>query len=100
MASGQVYRAERPNTWPHRPMLLGEDSTCQPGAVHTWPFASGWLRGIWWPPQGGDPESIAATRVMASGFAPTKPAVADLVNYIYRTRVNPNSGGVPRNDVP
>jgi hypothetical protein len=37
MASGHVYRVERPNTWPHRPRLLSEDSTCQPGAVHTWP---------------------------------------------------------------
>jgi hypothetical protein len=45
MASGQVYRAERPNTWPHRPMLLGEDSTCQPGAVHTWPLDSNIRKG-------------------------------------------------------
>jgi hypothetical protein len=39
MASGHVYRANRPNTWPLRPMLQSEDSSCQPGAVHTWPFA-------------------------------------------------------------
>jgi hypothetical protein len=40
MASGHVYRAERPNTWLHRPMLQSEDSPCQPGAVHTWPIAT------------------------------------------------------------
>src|SRR5262249_41690717 len=38
MASGHEYRANRPNTWLHRPMLQSEDSSCQPGAVHTWPF--------------------------------------------------------------
>src|SRR5947209_8899406 len=26
----------RPNTWLLRPMLQSEDSSCQPGAVHTW----------------------------------------------------------------
>jgi hypothetical protein len=40
MASGHVYRTERPNTWPHRPMLLSEDSSCQSRAVHTWPIAT------------------------------------------------------------
>jgi len=40
MASGHVYRANRPNTWLLRPMLQREDSPCQPGAVHTWPIAS------------------------------------------------------------
>jgi len=40
MASGHVYRARRPNTWPLRPPPQSEDSPCQPGAVHTWPFAS------------------------------------------------------------
>ena len=39
MASGHEYRANRPNTWLHRPMLQSEDSPCQPGAVHTWPKA-------------------------------------------------------------
>jgi hypothetical protein len=39
MASGHEYRANRPNTWLLRPMLLSEDSSCQPGAVHTWPLA-------------------------------------------------------------
>jgi len=38
MASGHEYRANRPNTWLHRPMLQSEDSPCQPGAVHTWPL--------------------------------------------------------------
>lgn len=37
MASGHVYRANRPNTWL---MLQSEESSCQPGALHTWPFAS------------------------------------------------------------
>src|SRR5262252_2388727 len=36
MASGHVNRTNRPNTWLHRPSLLREDSSCQPGAVHTW----------------------------------------------------------------
>jgi hypothetical protein len=39
MASGHEYRANRPNTWLLRPLLQSEDSSCQPGAVHTWPFA-------------------------------------------------------------
>jgi hypothetical protein len=38
MASGHGYRANRPNTWPLRPSLQSEDSSCQPGAVHTWPL--------------------------------------------------------------
>ncbi len=40
MASGHGYRANRPNTWLLRPTLQSEDSSCQPGAVHTWPFAT------------------------------------------------------------
>jgi hypothetical protein len=40
MASGHVSRANRPNTWLLRPTLHSEDSSCQPGAVHTWPFAT------------------------------------------------------------
>jgi hypothetical protein len=39
MASGHEYRANRPNTWPLRPTPQSEDSSCQPGAVHTWPIA-------------------------------------------------------------
>jgi hypothetical protein len=39
MASGHANRANRPNTWLLRPMLQREDSSCQPGAVHTWPFS-------------------------------------------------------------
>ena len=39
MASGHVNRINRPNTWLHRPMLLREVLTCQPGAVHTWHIA-------------------------------------------------------------
>jgi hypothetical protein len=39
MASGHVYRANRPNTWLHRPTLQSADSSCQPGAVHTWPIS-------------------------------------------------------------
>src|SRR3974390_58265 len=31
MASGHVSRANRPNTWPHRPMLLRRKSPCQLG---------------------------------------------------------------------
>ena len=33
MASGQVNRTNRPNTWLHRPSLRREDFSCQPGAV-------------------------------------------------------------------
>ena len=40
MASGHVYRANRPNTWLLRPTLQSEDSPCQHGAVHTWPIAT------------------------------------------------------------
>jgi hypothetical protein len=39
MASGHECRANRPNTWLLRPTLQSEDSSCQPGAVHTWPKA-------------------------------------------------------------
>lgn len=35
MASGHGYRVNRPNTWLLRPVLQSEDSSCQPGAVHT-----------------------------------------------------------------
>jgi hypothetical protein len=37
MASGHVNRTNRPNTWLYRPSLRREDSSCQLGAVHTWP---------------------------------------------------------------
>ena len=41
MASGQVNRIKRPNTWLQRPMLQNrEESSCQTGAVHTWHFAT------------------------------------------------------------
>ena len=40
MASGHVNRTQRPNTWLHRPSLQREDSSCQLGAVHTWPIAT------------------------------------------------------------
>ena len=36
MASGHVNRANRPNTWLHRPCLQREENPCQLGAVHTW----------------------------------------------------------------
>jgi hypothetical protein len=40
MASGQVNRVKRPNTWLQRPMLQNrEESSCQAGAVHTWHLA-------------------------------------------------------------
>ena len=50
MASGQVNRIKRPNTWLQRLMLQNrEESSCQTGAVHTWhkcevPTASGNVR--------------------------------------------------------
>src|SRR5713101_161307 len=36
MASGHVKRANRPNTWLHRPSLRREVFPCQLRAVHTW----------------------------------------------------------------
>src|SRR5215831_2927514 len=36
MASGLVCRANRPNTWLHRPACKREEKPCQLGAVHTW----------------------------------------------------------------
>jgi hypothetical protein len=39
MASGHVNRANRPNTWLHRPSCKREESPCQQGAVHTWHFS-------------------------------------------------------------
>ena len=43
MASGHVNRVNRPNTWLLRPSLQSEDSSCQPGAVHTLPTAKSGL---------------------------------------------------------
>ena len=40
MASGHVNRANRPNTWLHRPSLRREVFPCQLGAVHTWHIAA------------------------------------------------------------
>ena len=39
MASGPVRRANRPNTWLHRPAMRRDDFPCQLGAVHTWHLA-------------------------------------------------------------
>ena len=39
MASGPVCRANRPNTWLHRPACKREENPCQLGAVHTWHLA-------------------------------------------------------------
>jgi hypothetical protein len=36
MASGLVCRANRPNTWLHRPACERAEKPCQLGAVHTW----------------------------------------------------------------
>jgi len=36
MASGHANRANRPNTWLHRPATQREENPCQLGAVHTW----------------------------------------------------------------
>jgi hypothetical protein len=40
MASGHANHTNRPNTWPHRPTCVREESPCQPGAVHTWHWAA------------------------------------------------------------
>jgi hypothetical protein len=41
MASGHVNRTNRPNTWLLRPLCCTrEESSCQPGVVHTWPKAA------------------------------------------------------------
>jgi hypothetical protein len=48
MASGHVNRANRPNTWPLRPMLQSEDSPCQAGAVRCCRFTMSAVRsGVW-----------------------------------------------------
>jgi hypothetical protein len=39
MASGHANRANRPNTWLHRPATRREVLTCQLAAVHTWHLA-------------------------------------------------------------
>ena len=38
MASGNLNRASRPNTWLHRPSCKRGEKPCQRGAVHTWHF--------------------------------------------------------------
>jgi hypothetical protein len=35
-----VCRANRPNTWLHRPACKREEKPCQLGAVHTWHLAA------------------------------------------------------------
>jgi len=40
MASGHVYRTNRPNTWLLRPALRRARFPWQPGAVHTWPMTT------------------------------------------------------------
>jgi hypothetical protein len=55
MASGHVHRANRPNTWLLRPTPQSEDSSCQPGAVHTWPKAKK-LRTLRWSADQGRPD--------------------------------------------
>src|SRR5216683_6295709 len=42
MASGLVCRANRPNTWLHRPACERAEKPCQLGAVHTWRKADVW----------------------------------------------------------
>jgi hypothetical protein len=49
MASGLVRRANRPNTWLHRPACKREEKPCQLGAVHTWHKAD-FRRGPLWCP--------------------------------------------------
>ena len=44
MAGGHVNRANRPNTWLHRPSCKREESPCQQGAVHTWLMGSYYLQ--------------------------------------------------------
>jgi hypothetical protein len=64
MASGHVNRDKRPNTWLHRPSLRREDSSCQPGAVHTWPIATlpqEFMSAI--PPKADKPEPTRMTQL-------------------------------------
>jgi hypothetical protein len=49
MASGHANRANRPNTWLHRPSCKRAENPCQRGAVHTWhicdkPPRRAWVR--------------------------------------------------------
>jgi hypothetical protein len=66
MASGHVNRTKRPNTWLHRPTLRREDSSCQPGAVHTWPESD---------------QSISANRVCSCGVKLTTFAQSEFFGF-------------------
>jgi hypothetical protein len=62
MASGQVNRVKRPNTWLQRPMLQNrEESSCQTGAVHTWHFSD----------VPGQPEDVRSLKQISRGKAVT-----------------------------
>jgi hypothetical protein len=58
MASGHVNRANRPNTWLHRPSLRREVFPCQLGAVHTWHDSS--------VANGGKADEMCSGRVLLS----------------------------------
>ena len=61
MASGHVNRIKEPNTWLHRPMLQNrEESSCQPGAVHTWHDTSDVCSSV---ANGGKPDIIGRARI-------------------------------------
>src|SRR5215472_3204499 len=54
MASGHINRANRPNTWLHRPACRREEKPCQLGAVHTWHKADKSRRLAIWPLLGAE----------------------------------------------
>jgi hypothetical protein len=85
MASGLVCRANRPNTWLHRPSLRREVFPCQLGAVHTWQEES-----IQWvAPENASTDSVGACR--ASYEAPLRTPLG----YPARRPRLPRKGGHP-----
>ncbi|SRR5216683_5618887 len=73
MASGHVNRIYRPNTWQHRPSLRREESSCQPGAVHTWHAYH--AAGMVITPEIGRKHAQHALRIEPVRFSPSGAAV-------------------------
>src|SRR5215510_12835771 len=90
MASGLVCRANRPNTWLHRPACKREEKPCQLGAVHTWHTVS--VSSV------ADLKTHEVT-VGVSGANSTPAFFTRLLNAMLGTKMKPINGYPGQNDV-
>jgi hypothetical protein len=65
MASGQVYRANRPNTWLLRPLLQSEAFLCQPASRHFAAISTSVAFGV--------KRTLSRVRLLYSGLHNTPP---------------------------